>query len=323
MLRILNVEPYRFSEKARSIYRQLGEYVEKTLSREALLREIEVYDILVMRFDHCVDEALLKRASKLKVVATNVTGPDRVDADALKHRAIRLICLKDQPDFMNKIYASAEHTWALLMALVRKIPAAVFSVLNSQWDRNQFMGNELHGKAMGILGLGRNGKKVAEYATVFGMRVCGYDIQGHSDADTIQCFDSLEDLLSVSDVLSIHLPLSEQTRHMINGHCLATMPKGAFLVNTSRGAIVHEPALLEALESGHLAGAALDVIEGEWDSKSRQENRLIAYAKTHDNLIVTPHIGGVTVEAWEQTEVFIAEQVRSYITATKAPRHED
>jgi D-3-phosphoglycerate dehydrogenase / 2-oxoglutarate reductase len=321
MLRILNVEPDRFSEKARKIYQRLGMYEEKTLDREQLIRVIHNYDVLVMRFAHRVDEPLLRKSLKLKIVATNVTGPDHVDNDALSARGIRLICLKDQPALMDGIHASAEHTWALLMALVRKIPSATASVQKAQWDRNLFMGHELNGKTIGILGLGRNGMKVASYARAFGMTIFGYDAYIAINDTTIHLVDSLNNLLKQSDILSIHIPLSNDTYGLINAERFAEMPWGGFLINTSRGGIVDEQALLASLKSGHTAGAALDVIKGEWNKQSRKQNPLIQYAKENDNLIITPHIGGATRESWEKTEIFVAEEVRNYIGKRKMTKN--
>ena len=309
-MRILNIDPDNYSPSARAIYRELGTYVEKSLTRKQLLAEIGDYDVLVLRYNHLIDREVLDWAKRLKIIATNLTGTDHIDEKEAAVRNIRLVSLRGSGDFLNNIHASAEHTWALLLALMRRIPAACRSVLKKEWDRNRFTGTELNGKCLGIVGLGRNGCKIAGYAAAFGMSVCGYDPYATEAPDSLERRDSLETLLSGSDIVSLHVPLNDDTRQMFNQDRIRRMRQGALLVNTSRGDILDESALLEALQSGHLAGAALDVLSGEIVPGEIKKHPLIAYAKKHDNLIITPHIGGVTKDSWEKTEQFVAERVR-------------
>ena len=312
-MRILNIDPDNYSPNARSIYRELGKYEERSLTRRQLLDEIKMCDVLVLRYSHNIDREIISRAEKMKIIATNLTGTDHIDLLAASERGIRVVSLREYRTFLRTIHASAEHTWALLLALMRRIPAVSRSVLDGNWDRNRHMGTELNGKTLGILGLGRNGVKIAGYGSAFGMEVCGYDPYAADLPEGLLLFDEMEAVLERSDVVSVHVPLNSRTRGMMNRTKFDRMRQGAVIVNTSRGDILDESALIEALKTGHLSGAALDVVSGELAPGALTGNPLVEYARTHDNLIITPHVGGVTRESWEKTEKFIAERVRDFV----------
>jgi len=203
----------------------------------------------------------------------------------------------------------------LILAGIRKIPRAFESVKQREWDRNRFLGNELFGQRLGIIGLGRIGEKIAIYAQAFGMDVIAYDVIPDKALKYpfVTMCSSLLECIEQSDILSIHVPLNDQTNKLIGKKELSLMKKNSFLVNTSRGAIVDDEALLAALTTKQIAGAALDVLEGEGVDDFVQENSLVCYASGNDNLLITPHIGGVTFQSWEKTELFIAEKVKQYL----------
>jgi D-3-phosphoglycerate dehydrogenase len=317
MLRILNVEPDQYSDDARSILRGVGEVIEKNMDRAELMDCIGGFDILVVRLGHQVDAELLSAAPRLKAIVSATTGLDHIDMEFASRRDIAVLSLRGELEFLRTIPATAEHTWGLLLALLRNIPWAHSSVLRGEWRRDRFKGRELQGRRLGVLGLGRIGEKIASYGLAFGMLVNAFDPYGKSAPAGVAMKDSLEILLQVSDVFSIHVPLNPETEKMIGIKEIYNLPRGSYFINTSRGAVVDEAALLDALQSGHLAGAALDVLTGE---RTNESMPLIEYARAHSNLLLTPHIGGATHESMQATEIFMAKKLASFLGASGRDR---
>jgi D-3-phosphoglycerate dehydrogenase len=241
------------------------------------------------------DRPVLERAGQLRVIATSSTGTDHLDLVAAAERHITILSLKNDTEFLDGITATAELAWGLLLAVVRRLPWATAAAFRGDWARDRFRGRQLSGKTLGILGYGRLGRMVAEYGKAFRMKVLACDVRPVRPADGVTMVD-FETLLRQSDVLSVHIHLTEETRGLLDERALARMKPGAVLINTSRGAVVNEAALLAALESGQLAGAGVDVICGEWDA-NLASHPLIRYANAHENLVISPHIGGVTYES--------------------------
>lgn len=312
MLRILNVEPYQYSDDARSILKRLGEVIEKNVDRAELMDCIGGFDVLIVRLRHQIDAELLSAAHKLKVIVSATTGLDHIDTVFASHKNIAVLSLRGELEFLRTIPATAEHTWGLLLALLRNIPWAHSSVLRGEWRRDQFKGHELQGRRLGLLGLGRIGEKIVSYGLAFGMSVSAYDPYRRTVPTGVAMKNSLEALLRDSDVFSIHVPLNSETEKMIGFKEIHNLPKGAYFINTSRGEVVDEGALLNALQSGHLAGAALDVLTGERQFTQDRQSALLAYARTHENLLITPHIGGATYESMRTAEVFMAKKLASF-----------
>lgn len=274
------------------------------LTRVDLMAEIERHDVIVVRLGHQIDAELLEKARSLRAIVTPTTGLDHVDLETAERLGVEVLSLRTESDVLGDIASTAEHTWALLLALMRRIPWAHSHVIEGGWDRDGFRGNDLAGLRLGILGLGRLGSVVASYGRAFGMKVHAFDPYRASWPDDIEASGSLEELATYSDVLSIHVHLTENTEGMIDDSVLSGMPERAVLVNTSRGEIVNESDLLAALASGHLRGAALDVLAGE---RSESPSPLVEFARHHDNLLITPHIGGATQRSMIATEVHMAE----------------
>ena len=199
--------------------------------------------------------------------------------------------------------STAEHSFAMIMSLARNIPQGTASLKDGRWERSQLTGVELRGKTIGILGLGKVGSEVALRANAFGMKVMAYDPVVSSEvAETFGAqLSEPEEIYAAADFITVHLPLIEQTRHMISDAQMASCKQGVFLVNCARGGIIDEAALLRNLESGQVAGAALDVFEEEPPTGSQ----LLA----HDRVICTPHLGASTVEAQESVALQVAGQV--------------
>ena len=254
-------------------------------------------------------EDLIQQAPKLRAISTASTGLDHIDLKAAAKNAIEVLCLKDDREFLDKITATAELAWALVLAACRYLPAATNAAKQGQWARDRFRGHQIAYKTLGILGCGRLGNIVSQYGRAFRMRVIGYDTQQVEIEGVTQV--GYDELLQQSDVLSIHIHLNEENRGFVDKKSIAKMKKGAVLINTSRGAIVDEKALLEALESGHLSAAGTDVIDGEWQD-NLHAHPMIAYARSHENLVITPHIGGVTYESQEMAYLAAAEKLRDY-----------
>lgn len=312
-LRILNTEPGRLSSKARAALRELAIVDEIEANRKFILENIEKYNCLFIGIRNLIDKNILTRAAKLQCIVTPTTGLNHIDMKVATERGITILSLQGETEFLSTISATAELAWGMLLALVRKIPAAHLNVMAGEWERNHFYGNELRGLTIGIIGFGRLGKMLKTYAKAFGMRVLAYDINPVSAMDVE--FLELADLLQQSDVISVNLELNESTRGMLGAKEFSQMKKGSFLVNTARGEILDEEAFLESLKTGHLAGAAIDVIAAENSGNKNwlKESELLAYARDHRNLLITPHIGGVTYESVEKTNNFIINKLSKYL----------
>jgi len=268
---------------------------------------------IVVRLGTNLDGSFLSRFKQLTFVATITTGTDHIDEDYCK---IQVISLKGEVDFLGEIHATPEHNWCLLLSLIRNIPWAFQSVCAGNWVRQGFFGHELYKKCLGIIGFGRVGKIISNYALAFGMDMIVYDRE-MIPKDKYQIRQvTLDSLLKTSDVISINLSLDETTRHFLREEHFNMMKRSAILINTSRGAIIDEKALLYALEQKQIAGAAIDVLADEHiDSVISNSHPLIAYAKRHQNLLITPHIAGSTYDSMEKTSLFIADKIENFLRA--------
>jgi D-3-phosphoglycerate dehydrogenase len=260
-----------------------------------------------MRLGHRIDEAILGPSPRCRILATPVTGLDHIDLAACEQRGIRVISLRGEVEFLRGVRGTAELTVGLAIALMRHIAPAARAVRQGQWNRDLFRGGELYGNTAGIVGMGRLGTLVADYLRAFGMTVLGYDPRDDFPSEAAERMASLEELLERANVVILLVRYDSTTRHLIGARQFSQMRPGAVLVNTSRGGVVDEEALLAALHSGSLAGAALDVLDGE--PHIAADHPVIAYARLHDHLLVVPHIGGNTWESVEKAEVFLAHKV--------------
>lgn len=299
-LRVLITDP--IDEEGIALIKKVGEvdYL-PNIPRSDLIEKIKDYDILVVRSGTNVDEEVINSGTRLKMIARVGVGVDNVDVDAATRRGIVVI---NSPDASS--ISVAEHSFGLMLALARKIVQSNISLKEGKWDRKKFMGTELHGKTLGIIGLGRIGSQVAIRAKAFGMKVIAYD--PYISEAAIKEMDvklvDLETLLKTSDVISIHVPLTNSTRDMIDEKELKMMKNTALLINCARGGIVNEKALYKALKEGWIAGAALDVFSTE----PPRDNPLL----TLENLISTPHLGASTEEAQKSAAVEIGNEIINF-----------
>lgn len=312
--RVVNAEPDGYSAEARRLLSAVADLDEHHGDRQMLLAALAGADALIVRLRFQIDGELFDHARNLKAVVSATTGLDHIDLERARAVGVAILSLKGETAFLRTIRATAEHTWALLLALLRKVPAADASVRSGAWTRDAFRGRELHGRNLRLIGLGRVGRQVAGYGLAFGMSVAACDPFADDWMPGVERRSDLDALVADADVISIHVPLDAATRTLIDRRCLERTRSGAVLINTSRGEVLDEAAVVEALRDGRLAGAAVDVLASERHDLAASP--LAAYLREADaNLIVTPHIGGATVESMARTEVFMAERLAAFIRA--------
>jgi D-3-phosphoglycerate dehydrogenase len=279
---------------------KIGEVVVKTgLTPNQLLEEIEGYDVLVVRSATKVTKEVIGAGKKLRIIARAGVGLDNIDVQAAKNKEIKIINAPEGPTT-----AVAELTIGLMLSWARHLPIADKSMKEGQWEKSQLMGSELRGKKLGVVGTGRIGQAVGCRARAFSMDILAYDVE--QNAEFIQrtgaSYVDLKELLRESDFVSLHVPATIQTRHMIGQLEFGLMKPSAVLVNTSRGEVIDEESLVDALKKGKIAGACLDVYERE----PPKDSPLLKLP----NVILTPHIGASTVEAQREAAVIIAEKIK-------------
>jgi D-3-phosphoglycerate dehydrogenase len=305
--KILIAEPLDFSPAALETLRTAGDVELRACGRRELAAAFGQYDVIWFRLAHRIDADLLGAKPHCRILATPVTGLDHIDLAACEKRGVRVMSLRGETEFLKNVRATAELTIGLTIGLMRNITAAHAAARRGEWDRDRFRGRELFGRTVGIVGMGRLGTLVAGYLRAFGTRVIGYDPRHDFPDEAAQRIDRLDDLLAISDIVVLLVKYDESTRNLMGSHEFAAMKSGAVLINVARGGVVDERALLAALESGRLAGAALDVLSGE--PAISADHPIVAYSRKHDNVLLTPHIGGNTLESFEKTENFLAEKV--------------
>ena len=308
---ILIAESFAFSNKAADYLRRSGRVVLADLHREELLSRAGGADIIWVRLRHQIDCEVMDAAPHLQAIATPTTGLNHIDVAEARRRNIEVISLRGASHFLRNVYATAEHTMALILALLRHLPAAHQHVVQGSWNRDLFVGRELHGTTAGVIGYGRVGRMVARYLRAFGARVLVTDSQEtQGRARTLSV--TLGELLEQSAIVSLHISLSDKTYKFFGSNEFARMRPRSLFINTARGELIDEQALVDVLAGGQLAGAGLDVLTDE-SAAGMGANPLVKYARDHANLLLTPHIGGCTTESREKTEQFLAAKVVQFI----------
>jgi D-3-phosphoglycerate dehydrogenase len=275
---------------------------DQVAKKEQLVEQLKDADALIVRSAVYVDAALLEHTDKLRVIGRAGVGVDNIQLEAATRKGIAVM---NTPG-ANAI-AVAEHTIALMLALARFIPRATETMHAGKWEKKSLQGTELRGKTLGIIGLGRIGMEVARRAAAFGMTLIAHDpyVSPAAAHDAKIRLADREEVLTTSDYITLHVGLTPQTANMINATSLAAMKKGVRIVNCARGELIEEAALAEAIKSGQVAGAALDVFTEEPPKNSQ----LVGLP----NVILTPHVGGSTAEAQDAVGVQIAQQVRDFL----------
>jgi len=278
-------------------------------SQDDIHNALKNCDVFWFRLNHKLTRDILKGVN-CKYILCAVTGLDHIDVEACKDFGITVVSLKNESEFLKEVRATAEHTFGLMLALIRRTKLSFNHVESGLWNRDVFQGTELYKKKIGIFGLGRLGAIVAKYADAFGMEVYYYDIEPKQTNSNFICCNSAEELCSKVDILSIHLPYNKSTHFMINKALLDNVSKPIYIINTSRGGLVNEKDLLEKLTTNKVAGYATDVL---FEEPNVADNPLVKYASNNENVIITPHIGGNTFESIDKTEHFIAKKLVALI----------
>ena len=294
----------KLSEAGIEVMRRGGLSVDNKagISPEELLAIIPEYDALVVRSRTRVTPDVFAAATNLKLVGRAGVGVDNIDRDAaIQHGVIVMIT----PGISSTTVA--EHAFAMMLAMARHIPVATATLKAGSWEKKRLQGRQLSGMTLGVIGIGNIGGILVKNAIGFGMDVVAYDpfVTAESATELGAKLVELDDLWGEADVISLHIPHTDQTHHIVNRETLAKMKPGSYLVNCARGGVVDEPALAEALESGHLAGAAMDVFETE---PPGAENPLLQF----ENFVCAPHLGASTKEAQDGVAIALAEQMIAY-----------
>ena len=306
MIKILYLGPDSGYQAVVAKFNNLAEIIHVDSSDSALQDTLSDADALVdasMRVR--ITDEVVRKALKFKIISCATTGSDHIERAEIDKRGIQLLTLKEDRAFLFNLTPAAEHSWSLLMACSRRLPAAFDHVKSGMWDREDFPGIMLKGKKIGIIGCGRIGSWMGRYAHAFGMEIWGYDPYVNPLPENFTRSE-LKELMSNCDFITVHVHLTDETKRLVSRECFEVIKPGCIFINTSRGAVVDQVALLEFLKNGHLLAAGLDVLEGEPDI---DHNPLVEYARNHDNLIITPHCGGFSPDAVAMVSVHAARKV--------------
>lgn len=298
----------KINEIAKNIVLE-GENIEAdvlpTMGEDELCKAIVDYDALMIRSETKVTKKVLEAAKNLKIVGRAGVGVDNIDVDAATQNGVIVV---NSPD--GNTNAAAEHTLAMMLSMARNIPEACASTKSGLWERSKFTGTEVFGKTLGIIGLGKIGSHVAKVALALGMKVVVCDPYTTQEAvESLGCeyVSHLDDFWSKCDYITVHTPKTRETAHLINKNSINRMKKGVKLINCARGGIIDENALKEAIESGQVSAAAIDVFEAEPDIKS---SPLLG---VEGKIVLTPHLGASTSEAQLNVAIDVAKQIKEVL----------
>jgi D-3-phosphoglycerate dehydrogenase len=276
--------------------------VQTKLAPARLIELIPEFDGLIVRSETNVTADVLKAGRRLRAVGRAGVGVDNVDVETATRRGVLVL---NAPG--GNTVSTAEHAFSLLLNVARKIPQADASLRNRKWNRKEFEGVELYNKTLGVIGMGRIGSELSRRAIAFGMRVVAYDpylSAARARSLQVELIENLDDLLAAADFISLHTPLTNETRHLIDAERIAKTKRGVRVINCARGGLIDETALAHALQDRHIAAAALDVFEVEPLSEDSP-------LRAAPNLILTPHLGASTAEAQESVGIEIAQSIRA------------
>lgn len=294
------------------------EAIERLRAQGPVYRADEAYPagaitVAFVRLRDKVGPAFHERHPALRWIVSPTTGVDHLDLRYFEAAGIGVLCLRGRTSFLDQIHATAEHTLALILALIRRVPDAVQHVREGHWNRYLFQGRELFGKSVVILGYGRIGRQVHTLYSAFGCRVLALDRFPERVPPALQ--RPAREALGQADILSIHVSLDADTAGLVDAAFLDQLKSGAWIVNTSRGEIIDQAALLSRIRDGRLSGAALDVLAGEPDPL-KDRNTCAMIRDCGPRLLVTPHIGGFTLESLRVVENHVTDLVLAEVAGT-------
>ena len=281
-----------------------------TMTEDELVKIIGEYDALMVRSQTKVTAKIIEAGKKLKIIGRAGVGVDNIDIDAATQKGIIVV---NSPD--GNTMAAAEHTIALMLAMARNIAPAATSTKEGKWDRSKFTGCELYGKTLGIIGLGKIGSHVAEVALALGMKLVVFDPYASKEVVEkmgAEYVENLDDFWGKCDFITVHVPKTKETINLINKTTIAKMKKGVRLINCARGGIINEQDLKDSIDSGYVAGAAIDVYENEPDITS------CPLIHCSGNIVLTPHLGASTKEAQMNVAVDVANQIKEVLSGGSA-----
>lgn len=308
---IVLTEPKGYSPKAISILSGIGEVKTWDEAKDSPGLSARVA-VLAIKLGLKISKEMLDQLPALKIIGTSTTGLNHIDMAEVERRGIAIASLRGETDFLRTIFPTGEETVGLMIMLMRNLHLGYRGILAEEWWKERSYGHELAGKTLGVIGFGRLGSIVTRYATALGMKVLASDpnVSAADIASGGAVKVSQEDLLKNADVVSLHVLHTPELNNMIGRNEFRMMKPTAYYINTARGELNDEAALLEALEEKWIAGAALDTLANEDPTGAFLKGHpLVAYAKDHPNLIIVPHLGGATFESMAKTEDFIAEKI--------------
>lgn len=308
-----------FSEKAKNILAKAGDVFD-FVSIDEFFKNLPSADAVITGLEVKLSKNLISSAKKLKLIGSRTTQLRYLDLGECSKRNIKVVNIKASSDVLKKTFSTAEETIALILSLLRNIPSAFESIKRKEWDRKKYAGSELNGKTLGLIGFGRLGSMVAGYGHAFGMKVLACDpfVKASEMRKNYARKAGLNEVLKKSDVVSLHSVYDDSTFGMIREKHFKLMKPTAVFINTARGEITDEKALLKALDRKWIYGAALDTLSNESpDGKHLFKNPLVEYARKNNNLIIVPHLGGSTKEANERTQVYISKLASNEIKKWK------
>lgn len=299
------LEPKNFSQKAINQLKKIGNVLiyNKINEIKDFIYNIE---ILFIRLDYKIDQEFIKYTPKLKYICSPTTGLNHIDANVIKKNNIKVISLKGETEFLADIRATPEHTFGLVLSLLRNYKNGFLNTKNNDWNRELYFGNEIFNNNIGIIGLGRIGKILIRYFKCFGANIYFYDIDKNIDYKDGIKIKSIEELIHKSDI--ILLTASFNGKKIITQKELLLM-KNKYFINTARGELVDENALIKLIEKAYFKGVAIDVLENETEIENNNLQKFIKLTENH-NLIITPHLGGATYTSLNRTEEFIVKKLK-------------
>jgi D-3-phosphoglycerate dehydrogenase len=326
-MNILHLEANRYNSYSLDQLEEIGNLVrvKKNLDQKGLQKLLlsENYDVIFTRLGlYLGKKEFESQKVALKYIVSPTTGLNHIDVSTAEEYGVKIISLKGESNFLSSVQSTAEHTWTLILNLARNILPVLSSTRSGKWEREPFIANELNTQTLGIIGFGRLGKILLRYGQAFNLNIILYDIdETVFDDYSIQYFANLDFLLENSDYVVLLADFRQSNINMIDGNSFEKMKKTAYFINCSRGELVDEQALLNALLNKHIKGAALDVLDGdsEW-KKIPSGHPLLDYARKNHNLLITPHIGGYGVISIERTREFITKKFLKEIHADNTNR---
>lgn len=304
-MNFLIIESDNYSKNAIMTYQSLGNVF---LNNDTNFSKKDI-NVLIVRLGHMIDSEFLLEFDNLKYIITPTTGLNHIDISACESKNIRIISLRDCMNKIKKVSSTVELTLGLLISLVRNMNSAINDVkINNAWDRNKYRGFQLRDKKMGIIGLGRIGLAFGKICNLMGMYVYAYDPK-YDKAKSLPSditFLPLSELLETCDIISINASYDINNKSLISFEEVTQMKTGVFIINTARGELLNEEAVADGIKKKHIAGLGVDVLSNEHGKEFLKYSPIYQAMKNNYNIIITPHIGGCTIEAMEYTEDTIA-----------------